>query len=617
MQTSLCRITYRFYKSIYYFCCIFAKSNYAESDVQNALLVLYNSETEFQERYIDMAIYHLEAKVISRGTGRSVVAAAAYMSCTKLYNEYDGIQHDYTRKHGLVHQEIILPPQAQPEWADREKLWNAVEEAEKTKDSRLAREFVAALPIELSRDDWIDLLRRYVRDNFVSEGMCADFAIHDTDGHNPHAHIILTVRPLDENGKWQHKTEKEYLCKRNGEEKGFTATEFKSAQKSGWEKQYQYKVGRKKVYMTPSEADTIGYERVSKYPKSTKYGRQNPITERWNSDEQLIKWREEWADATNRILAEKDIDERIDHRSFKERGITEQPTIHEGVTACIMEKQWNVSERCELNRQIRADNRLLRRLKMELQKIAEAVKTSIPKIAKAMEHIFANQIISRYKQKQAQKAVGECDEWLNWIKPEYHKYNDLKREAKSKKCFLRDLKSEQKSTSKLNISKQVTLSKEIATVTEDIEELKSELSSLLMYYKDETEFKEVCAEIPDYEERCRRYKDLQHTFEARIDEYTKEFLSLKDKIAPDEETTLKKERETLHPDTISQAREHLQAAYIEKFDYNQFAEAKTYISDLLDETEREYSIRQRLEQAKAQSKQQNHQQINKSQKIIR
>ena len=617
MQTSLCRITYRFYKSIYYFCCIFAKSNYAESDVQNALLVLYNSETEFQERYIDMAIYHLEAKVISRGTGRSVVAAAAYMSCTKLYNEYDGIQHDYTRKHGLVHQEIILPPQAQPEWADREKLWNAVEEAEKTKDSRLAREFVAALPIELSRDDWIDLLRRYVRDNFVSEGMCADFAIHDTDGHNPHAHIILTVRPLDENGKWQHKTEKEYLCKRNGEEKGFTATEFKSAQKSGWEKQYQYKVGRKKVYMTPSEADTIGYERVSKYPKSTKYGRQNPITERWNSDEQLIKWREEWADATNRILAEKDIDERIDHRSFKERGITEQPTIHEGVTACIMEKQWNVSERCELNRQIRADNRLLRRLKMQLQKIAEAVKTSIPKIAKAMEHIFANLIISRYKQKQAQKAVGECDEWLNQIKTEYHKYNDLKKETKSKKCFLRDLKSEQKSTSKLNISKQVTLSKEIATVTEDIEELKSELSSLLMYYKDETEFKEVCAEIPDYEERCRRYKDLQHTFEARIDEYTKEFLSLKDKIAPDEETTLKKERETLHPDTISQAREHLQAAYIEKFDYNQFAEAKTYISDLLDETEREYSIRQRLEQAKVQSKQQNHQQINKSQKIIR
>ena len=390
--------------------------------------------------------------------------------------------------------------------------------------------------------------------------MCADFAIHDTDGHNPHAHIILTVRPLNENGKWQHKTEKEYLCKRNGEEKGFTAAEFKFAQKSGWEKQYQYKVGRKKVYMTPSEADTIGYERVSKYPKSTKYGRQNPITERWNSNEQLIKWREAWADVTNRMLAEKDIDERIDHRSFKERGITEQQNIREGVTA---------------------------------------------------------QIISRYKQKQAQKAVGECDEWLNWIKPEYHKYNDLKRETKSKKCCLRNLKSEQKATSKLNISKQVTLSKEIATLTEDMEELKSELSSLLLYYKDEAEFKELCLKIPDYEEKRKTYKNLQHTFDARIEEHIKEFLSLKDKIAPDEETALKKERETLHPDTITQARIHLQVAYKDRFNYNQFAEAKTYISDLIDETEREYSIRQRLEQAKAQSKQQNHQQINKSQRFIR
>ena len=179
-------------------------------------------------------------------------------------------------------------------------------------------------------------------------------------------------------------------------------------------------------------------------------------------------------------------------------------TIHDGVTARIMEKQWNVSERCELNRQIRADNRLLRRLKAELQKIAEAVKTSIPKIAKAMEHVFANLIISRYKQKQAQKAVGVCNEWLNWIKPKYQKYNDLKGETKSKKCFLRDLKSEQKATSKLNISKQITLSKEIATLTEDIEELKSELSGLLLYYKDEAVFKELCARIPDYRTETKR-----------------------------------------------------------------------------------------------------------------
>ena len=157
----------------------------------------------------DMAIYHLEAKVVGRGAGRSAVAASAYLSCSRLYNDYDGIQHDYTKKQGLVWQEVFLPEYAPQEWQDREKLWNAVEEVETAKDSRLAREFVVALPIELSREQQIELLQDFIREQFVSDGMCADAAIHDTDGHNPHAHILLTVRPLDERGKWQYKTEKE------------------------------------------------------------------------------------------------------------------------------------------------------------------------------------------------------------------------------------------------------------------------------------------------------------------------------------------------------------------------------------------------------------------------
>ena len=158
-----------------------------------------------------MAIYHLEAKVVSRGTGRSAVAASAYLSCTNILNDYDGVRHDYTRKKGLIWREVFLPEYAPPEWKDREQLWNAVEAAEKTKDSRLAREFVVALPIELDKDSNISLLQNFIQKNFVNMGMCADFAIHDTDGHNPHAHILLTVRPLNENGTWQYKTEKEYL----------------------------------------------------------------------------------------------------------------------------------------------------------------------------------------------------------------------------------------------------------------------------------------------------------------------------------------------------------------------------------------------------------------------
>ena len=180
-----------------------------------------------------MAIYHLETKVVSRGAGRSAVAASAYLSCSRLYNDYDGIQHDYTKKQGLIWQEVFLPEYAPQEWQDREKLWNAVEEVETAKDSRLAREFVVALPIELNRKEQIELLQEFIREQFVSDGMCADAAIHDTDGHNPHAHILLTVRPLDERGKWQYKTEKEYLCMKNGEERGFTAAEFKTAQADG------------------------------------------------------------------------------------------------------------------------------------------------------------------------------------------------------------------------------------------------------------------------------------------------------------------------------------------------------------------------------------------------
>ena len=115
-----------------------------------------------------MAIYHLEAKVVGRGAGRSAVAASAYLSCSRLYNDYDGVQHDYTRKQGLVWQQVFLPEYAPQEWRDREKLWNAVEEVETAKDSRLAREFIVALPIELSREQQIELLQAFIREQFVS-----------------------------------------------------------------------------------------------------------------------------------------------------------------------------------------------------------------------------------------------------------------------------------------------------------------------------------------------------------------------------------------------------------------------------------------------------------------
>ena len=143
---------------------------------------------------------------MSRGKGKSAVAAAAYRSGEKLTNEWDGMTHDYTRKGGVVHTEIMLPPHATPSFSDRSTLWNSVELYEKAGNAQLAREIDAALPIELSREEQIRLVREYCSSQFVSRGMCVDYAIHDTDSGNPHCHIMLTMRPLDERGTWAAKS---------------------------------------------------------------------------------------------------------------------------------------------------------------------------------------------------------------------------------------------------------------------------------------------------------------------------------------------------------------------------------------------------------------------------
>ena len=375
------------------------------------------------------AAYRVKGKA-----GKPTTNNAIYLSCSRMLNEYDGVQHDYTRKQGLGWRQVFLPATAPAEWQDRETLWNAVEETETAKDSRLAREFVAALPIELSREEQIQLLQDFIKEQFVADGMCADAAIHDPypPGHNPHAHILLTVRPLDEKGKWQYKTEKEYLCVKDGEERGFTAAEFKQAQADGWEKQYQYKVGKKKVYMAPSAAQAQGYERVSKYPKSTKYGRQNPITERWNSDEQLVLWRAAWADVANRHLERTGHEERIDHRSHAERGLLERPTVHEGVAARAMEKKGIISDRCELNRQIKADNALLRKLRGQVKKLAMAVKNTIPALAEAMENLRKNLLLFCYQLGYLRKGKECLNTSLNTLRPALAQYNQLAKDIRDK-----------------------------------------------------------------------------------------------------------------------------------------------------------------------------------------
>ena len=534
-----------------------------------------------------MAIYHLEAKVISRGSGRSACAASAYLSCSQILNDYDGIQHDYTRKSGLVWQAVFLPEYAPQEWSDRAVLWNAVEANEKTKDSRLAREFVVALPIELGKNQWRLLLTEYIQTNFVAQGMCADVAIHDTDGHNPHAHIMLTVRPLDEQGKWQYKTEKEYLCVRDGEERGFTATEFKAAQADGWEKQYPYKVGKKKVYMAPSAAEAQGLVRASKHPKSTKYGRQNPITEKWNSDEQIVAWRKAWEDTTNAHLEWAGVDARIDHRSHADRCLDEQPTIHEGVVARALEKKGIIADRCEINRQIKADNALLRELKAAVKKLMQVVKNTLPAMAEKLETLRQNMIIFRYQLLHIATGKSKTNKRLNVLRPELERYLRLVKQIKDKTKQRNLLLDERKATPVWNLAKQQDLAKQIATLSEDIEELRSEKAMLLrsLDCADDAAMGDVKKDIAAMEAVLKKLDEQESKYAAELESTLQQYWELEAQTAEFDAEELTAARLQLRPDMDCSTASRIQTAYDTQYSPFTMAEARRDVSKMLDEHE--------------------------------
>ena len=533
-----------------------------------------------------MAIYHLEAKVISRGTGRSAVAAAAYMSCSQILNDYDGVQHDYTRKQGLVWQQVFLPEYAPQEWQDRGVLWNAVEENEKTKDSRLAREFVVALPVELAKDEWTELLTEFIRKQFVSDGMCADVSIHDTDGHNPHAHIMLTVRPLNQDGTWQYKTEKEYLCVRDGEERGFTSAEFKEAQADGWEKQYQYKNGKKKVWLTQPDAEAQGYERVSKYPKSTKYGRQNPISARWNSDEQLLIWRAAWADAVNLHLERKGMEERIDHRSHADRGLEEQPTIHEGVVARALERQGIVSDRCELNRQIKADNALLRGLKQTVKALIEAVKNSLSDIADALETIRSNVMILCYEMRCVRADMNVLTRKLKSLRDHLTKRTRLNDLIKAKEKEHKSLLAEKKNTSVLLVSKQKDLTRRISAVAEELEELRSEKTFILQDVPKDKDMNALRTEAATMENQLDVLTRQEKRYSTELDDTFQEYDKMREQAVELDYDALMRERLRLRPDKEQAAISRIESAYGEEYRPMIMEESSHDVMTVIDEKEK-------------------------------
>ena len=273
-----------------------------------------------------MAIYHCSIKIISRGGGKSAVAAAAYRAGEKIRNDFDGQTHDYTRKRGIAHSEIMLPDNAPAEYKDRAVLWNAVEKIEKAKNSQLAREIEIALPVELNYMQNLNLVREYVRKNYVDKGMCADFSIHDIETENPHVHVLLTMRPFNEDRTWGTKFKKVYHLDDKGN----------------------------KIYN--SEKRTYKYTKVN--------------TVDWDNRDKAEEWRETWGNILNQYLEATGHAERVDHRSFERQGITDKiPTIHLGVAAHQMEKKGIKTDRGNINREIIVANNLLRQLNARINKL--------------------------------------------------------------------------------------------------------------------------------------------------------------------------------------------------------------------------------------------------------
>ncbi|MBR3743418.1 MAG: MobA/MobL family protein [Clostridia bacterium] len=299
-----------------------------------------------------MALYHFHVDQIKRSAGQSAIAAAAYRAGEKLYSEYYGETNDYSRKGGVLYTEILLPPNAPPEYKDRQTLWNAVEKVEKNKKAQLAYSFDIALQNELTMEENIALARRFVQEHFVSKGMIADLAVHEPDKGNgipnPHFHVMTTMRPLNTDGTWGNKQRREYALDENGERIRDEKGEY--------------------VFNAVHTTD-------------------------WHEPETLEHWREAWCKMVNAEFERKGIATRIDHRSYEAQGIEKIPTVHEGPLVQKMEQRGVRTQKGDLNRWIKATNRLIASIKKKLKSLVEWIAALKEELVIAKEPDLADLLI--------------------------------------------------------------------------------------------------------------------------------------------------------------------------------------------------------------------------------
>ena len=373
-----------------------------------------------------MSIYHCSIKIISRAGGRSAVASAAYRSGEKLYNEETGLTHDFTNKGGVIMNEILLPENAPTEYLNREKLWNDVQKVESRSDARFAREVEVALPIEMTRDQQIECVRNYIKENFTDKGMIADWALHDKGDGNPHAHIMLTCRALTPDHEWDVKTKSVFANDRDENGRAIYNPDKPSYDPKDRENTAQYRIpqldknGEQKFRERPGKGKEYMWERV------------NIPSNDWNDRANAEKWRESWAVNCNRYL---EPEHQIDHRSYERQGIDKEPTIHEGVTARKIERDGNVSDRMQINRDIKERNSFREQMRQLARELTEAITEK----ARAIYERFTDFIGHRGHSEQTRGDVGhpggtaigdrDSDERERELERTGRRIDELKRDA--------------------------------------------------------------------------------------------------------------------------------------------------------------------------------------------
>ena len=496
-----------------------------------------------------MAIYRCSVSSISRGQGRSAVAAAAYRSGEELHSDYTGLTHDYRGKHYIEKKEILLPENAPSEWLDRETLWNSVEAAERSSDGKLATEIMVALPRELNQEQREKLVYDFC-DDLRKKGMIVDYAVHcppDMDDlkrpvdefgfpttdpskmqFNPHSHIMIPIRPLDNNGNFiKSKSTSEYLCKNpeTGETRRLIQKEL--TENEGFEKMYPCMVDGQKAYLTPTELKKKNIERTSRFPLKTRHGRPDPEYSYRMSKDFVTNIRKNWEKFANEALADAGLEERIDCRSYKDQGSSKVSEPHLGPIVTKM-------------------SRRVRRLEAEGKVVPEALRSDIAEVAKEIRK--HNHMIDHYE-----RQMKEADDYADrltiikklWISEKCH--------SKQLEDYIQKLSPELESlearltqfrTSSIKIQKKIgsTIFKK-----EDLEEqlqstpallipvrkklndqIKTQDELLTSYQKELNDLRNIYGYMD--EKKIQQDQDLLKEGKTRLSEYEDKLISSREKV---------------------------------------------------------------------------------------